>query len=233
MSIVEKQPNRPLALYLFAASLLTKEELIILKQKQQQTVLKTELHSLAVEQGYVKQATVDFFLKHLYQVKRTSTLSFTKSYEIIKSYLTGETNFQNKELIQAPLNGVSLKGIVLDNSNLVQANLSKTNLSNSSLVGANLTLANLTSANLSHVNCTQACFIEANFRKSNLEQANFKAANLQEVDFREANLLKASFAGADLRGAKLEPIYVYDVYYDRQIRFDSNFNPTKAGWKLG
>ena len=231
-SLIEKRPNRPLALYLFAAALLNREQLLVLKQQQQQANFKTELHSLAVKQGYVKRETVNFFLKHLYEVKQASGLSFAKSYEIIRSYLKGETNFQNKELSQAPLNGVSLKDVMLDNSNLVQANLNKTNLSNSSLVRVNLTLANLESANLSHVNFTHACLIEANLRKSNLEQANFQVANLQEADLREANLLYASFAGADLRGAKLESIYSYNVYYDCQTRFDPNFDPVKASWKL-
>ena len=229
--LVEKQPNRPLALYLLAAALLNRQQLLILKQRQQKANSKTELHFLAVEQGYIKQETVDFFLKHLYQVKPAG-LSFAESYEIIKSYHQGETDFQNKQLIQVPLNGVSLKGIVLNNSNLVQANLSQTNLSNSSFVGANLSLANLRSANLSHANFTKACFIEANLRQSNLEQANFKLANLQETDLREANLLNTSFAGADLRGAKLKPVSGYKVYYDPQTRFDPNFNPIKAGWKL-
>ena len=231
-SIIQKRPNRPLALYLFAAALLNREQLLILKQQQQQANFKTELHSLAVKQGYIKRETVNFFLKHLYEVKQTSGLSFAKSYEIIKSYLKGETNFQNKELSQAPLNRVSLKGVVLNNSNLVQANLNKTNLYSSSLIRVNLTLANLESANLSHVNFTQACLIEANLRKSNLERANFHTVNLQEADLREANLLDASFAGADLRGAKLESVYAYNVYYDRQTRFDPNFDPIKAGWKL-
>lgn len=230
-NLIQQQPTRPLALYLFAAALLDKEQLLILKQKQRQANGNIKLHYLAVEQGYVKQITVDFFLKYLFNIRQDSVLSFAKPYEIIKNYLNGETNFQNIELSQAPLSGVSLKQIILDDSNLKQANLNNSNLSHSSLIRVNLSLANLESANLSHTNFKDACLIEANLRQGNLEHANFQAANLQEADLRGANLDNAIFAGADLRGAKLESTYAYDVYYDNQTCFNANFEPVKAGWR--
>ncbi len=227
--IIQKEQKRPLAFYLYAAGLLDKQQLLSLKQKQTNSEMR--LHSLAVEQGYVQQVTVNFFLKHLLNLKNTHNVSFTSVYELIKSYINGETNFQGLELSQVPLNGVRLKKVKLDGSILKQANLNRSNLTYSSLIGVNLTLADLEFANLCHVNFQQACLIEANLRKSNLEQANFHAANLQEADLREANLRHASFAAADLRGAKLAPASSYDIYYDDKTVFDANFNPTTAGWK--
>ena len=232
LSFLQKKQRRPLAFYLFAAGLLAQEQLLILKQRQKQKNSETRLHSLAVKQGYIKQVTINFFLKYLYNLYSLQNLSFTSLYELIKSYINGESNFQRLELSQVPLNGVKLKKILLDNSILIQANLNNSNLSSSSLIEVDLTLADLEFANLSHVNFKQACLIEANLQRSNLEKANFQAANLQEADLRGANLLNASFAAADLRGAKLSPAYSYDVYYDKQTVFDTNFNPIKAGWKL-
>ncbi|ELS05009.1 putative low-complexity protein [Xenococcus sp. PCC 7305] len=234
LNLIQKQERRPLAFYLYAAGLLDKKQLSVLKQKQKHKKINSEtrLHFLAIEQGYVKQVTVNFFLKHLFDISDTQNLSFTKPYELIKNYINGETNFQGLELNQIPLNGVKLKKVILDNSNLKKVNLNNSNLSSSSLVGANLTFADLELANLSQVNFTNACLIEANLRESNLEQANFETANLQEADLRGANLLNASFASADLRGSKLTPNYSYEVYYDKKTIFDTNFNPIKAGWKL-
>ena len=231
-SFLGKTKKRPLAFYLLAAGLLDQEQLAILKQKQKQSNSETRLHALAIEQGYIKQATVNFFLKYLYNLYRFQNLSFPSLYQMIKNYIDGEIDFRGLELCQVPLNGVKLKKIILDQSTLIQANLNSSNLSCSSLIKVDLTLADLELANLSYVNFQQACLIEANLRRSNLEQANFRGANLQEADLRGANLFKAYFVAADLRGARFSPVYSYDVYYDQQTIFDANFNPIKAGWKL-
>ena len=231
-SFLRTAQRRPLAFYLFAAGLLEQEQLAILRQKQKEINSETRLHPLAIEQGYIEQVTVNFFLKYLYNLDQFQNLSFTSLYELIKNYINGEINFQGLELCQVPLNGVKLKKIRLDNSKLIHANLNNSDLGGSSLITVDLTLADLELANLSEVNFQQACLIEANLRRSNLVQANFQAANLQEADLRGANLRHASFAAADLRGAKLSPAYSYDVYYDRQTVFDASFNPIKAGWKL-
>lgn len=230
--LLGKQPTRPLAFYLFAAGLLDKQQLLVLKQQQTQTKSESRLHSLAVEQGIVKQVTVDFFLRHLFDLGHSSHLSFTKPYSIIKNYINGETNFEELELSQILLNGVSLKGVSLNKSNLRQANLHNSNLSDASLVRANLALADLERAIFTHVNFQRACLIEANLRRSNLERADFQSANLEGADLRGANLLHTFFGAADLRGAKLEAAYSYDVYYDKRTSFDASFNPQTAGWKL-
>ncbi len=232
LTILQKPQKRPLAFYLFLAGLLNQEQLLILKQKQKQTNCETRLHSLAIEEGYIKQETVNFFLRNLFNLHNIQKPSFTNPYELIKKYINGEVNFQGLELSQVSLNGVKLKKVILDNSSLKQANLNNSNLSYSSLIKVNLTLADLELSNLSHVNLRQACLIEANLRKTKLEHANFQAANLQEADLRGADLHHASFAAADLRGAKLSPAYSYDVYYDQHTIFDANFNPMKAGWKV-
>ena len=232
LSFLRITQRRPLAFYLFAAGLLAREQLFILKQKQKQINSENRLHTLAVEQGYIKPVTVNFFLKYLYNLERFQNSSVTNLYEVIKNYINGEIDFQGLELSQVSLNGVKLNKIILDHSILIQASFNNSNLSNSSLIEVNLTLAELESANLSYVNFKQACLIEANLRRSDLEQAYFKGANLQEADLRGANLRNASFAGADLRGAKLSPAYPYDVYYDQQTIFDVNFNPIKANWKF-
>ena len=231
-SLLDKTERRPLAFYLFLAGLIDKEQLAILKQKQKLTNSDSRLHSLAVEQDYVKQVTVDFFLKYLFDLCNGKNLSFNRIYELIKNYINGETNFQKLELSQAPLNGARLKKVILDHSILRQANLNNSNLSYSSLIEVNLTLADLELANLSHINFQRACLIEANLRRSNLEQANFQGANLQEADLRGANLLNASFSAADLRGTKLSPAYSYNIYYDKKTIFDASFNPKNAGWTL-
>ncbi|MDJ0903408.1 MAG: pentapeptide repeat-containing protein [Xenococcus sp. MO_188.B8] len=231
-TIIQQPPKRPLAFYLLAAGLLTQEQLIILKNIQKQKNFKTRLHSLAVEQGYIKQETVNFFLRYLYNLHNIQKLSFTNLYELIKKHINGNVNFQELELSQVSLNGVRLTRVILDDSKLRQANLNNSNLSHSSLIEVDLTLADLELANLSHVNLKQAILIDVNLQNSNLEQANFQAANLQEADLRGANLRNASFAAADLRGAKFTPAYSYDVYYDNKTIFDASFNPTKVGWKL-
>ena len=230
--LLRKSATRPLSLYLYAAGLLDRQQLLVLKQQQTQTKSESRLHSLAVEQGYLKQVTVDFFLRHLFDICHSPHFSFTKPYSIIKNYINGETNFEELELSQILLNGVSLKGVRLNKSNLKQANLHNSNLSDASLVRANLALADLERAIFIHANFQRAYLIEANLRRSILEEADFQRANLAGADLREANLFHASFCAADLRGAKLEVAYSYDVYYDNQTYFDASFNPQTAGWKL-
>lgn len=231
-NLIQKKQKRPIAFYLFAAGIIDKNQLLILKQKQKQNNFENRLHSIAVELGYVRQETVDFFLEYLFNISPKKKKSFAKPYEIIKNYINGESDFRGLELSQTPLSGISLKKVKLDNCNFKRANLNNCNFSHSSLIKANLAFADLKLANLSHVNFKQACLVESDLRKSNLEKANFKAANLQESDLRGSNLKNTSFVGADIRGAKLDSAYSYNVYYDGTTRFDNNFNPQLIGWKL-
>lgn len=229
--LLQKRRRRPLTFYLYAAGLLDKEQLIILKHKQIETNTKIRLHDIALSLGYIRQETVDFFLKYLFEIDNSQNLSFSDSYQIIKKYSDGERDFQELGLNQAPLNKVNLKQIILNNSILKKANLNNSNLSYSSLVQVDLTLAELERANLSHTNFKKACLIEANLRKSNLQSAKFQSANLQSADLRGANLKQASFIAADLRGTKLDSVYMYDIFYNSNTRFDPHFNPIEAGWQ--
>ena len=231
--ILQKPKQRPVLFYLFLAGLISQEELRILKYKQKQIKSKTQLHILAIEEGYVKEETVNFFLKYIFNFHDfQQELSFTNVYKLLEDYSNGEMIFQGLELSWMSLNSLDLKHIILDSSMLKQAELKRTDLSYSSLIKVNLTLADLELANLSHVDFKQACLIEANLQNSNLQQASFQKANLQEADLRKANLYYTSFVAADLRGAKLLPGKFYGVYYSQETIFDNSFDPIEAGWKL-
>ncbi len=74
---LRKSARRPIAFYLFAAGLLDQKQLAFLKQQQRQTISETRLHCLALEQGYIKQVTINFFLKYLYKLYRFQNSSLT------------------------------------------------------------------------------------------------------------------------------------------------------------
>ena len=228
--LVKKTTKKPLAYYFKEAGLLTTDQINNLIKLQKRKEKKVRFHRLAVEQGYLKQLTVDFFLAAIFNVYDPRNCSFADIYQILKRYNQGETNFPKVELKKAPLMGVSLKEVCLDGSNLREANLQGCNLSSSSLIQVNFALANLIKAVLSDVNLERACLSKANLKEAYLDKANLSGANLQGANLELAYLFQASFAGADLRGTQLSSEYNYDVYYDRQTRFDNKFDPIKAGW---
>ncbi|VEP14766.1 conserved hypothetical protein [Hyella patelloides LEGE 07179] len=230
--IVAKQKKKPLAYYFKEAGLLTDEQVNSIIKLQKRKEKKIRFHRLAVEQGYIKQLTVDFFLSNLFNIYNPSHCSFGDIYQILKSYNEGKTNFQKVELKNAPLMGISLKGVKLDGSNLREANMKGSNLTNSSLIQVNLALATMIKAVLTNVNLERACLTKANLQEAYLDKANFTSANLQGANLQESYLFQAYFGGADLRGAQLPSEYTYDVYYDSQTRFDGNFDPKKAGWQI-
>ena len=229
--LIKEPKKKSLAYYFQEAGLLTNEQIKNIIKLQKIKKQKVRFHRLAVEQGYLKQLTVDFFLSHLFNIYNTHNCSFADLYEILKNYNKGQKNFQKVELKKAPLIGISLKEVQLDGSNLKEANLQGSNLSGSSLIQVNLALTNLIKAVLSNVNLERACLIEANLQEAYLDRVNFCGANLQRANLKEAYLFQASFAAADLRGAQLPLEYAYDVYYDSKTRFN-NFDPIKAGWKI-
>ena len=229
--LIKEPQKEPLAYYFKEAGLLTNEQIKNIIKLQKIKKQKVRFHRLAVEQGYLKQLTVDFFLAHLFNIYNTHNCSFANLYEILKNYNKGQKNFQKVELKKAPLIGISLKEVQLDGSNLKEANLQGSNLSGSSLIQVNLALTNLIKAVMSNVNLERACLIGANLQEAYLDRVNFYGANLQRANLKEAYLFQASFAAADLRGAQLPLEYTYDVYYDSKTRFN-NFDPIKAGWKI-
>ena len=229
--LLQEKQKKPLIYYFRSAGLLSEQQIAVLIREQKQQLKPKRFHRLAVEEGYIKQITVDFFLANIFKIYNTNVFSFAKPYEILSRYNRGETNFRRTELSKAPLMGVSLKGIQLDGSNLREANLNSSNLSESSLIQADLALVDLVKAVLTGVNFERANLYQANLKEAHLKEANFSKANLQKADLTEAHLFNAVFAGADLREAKLPTEYTYTVYYDAQTLFDEQFKPDEAGWK--
>ena len=230
-TLVNQKQKKPLVYYFRASGLLDEEQIAKLIREQKQQVKPKRFHRLAVEQGYLKQITVDFFMANIFNIYNTNVFSFAKPYEILSRYNKGETNFRRTELSKAPLMGVSLKGIQLDGSNLREANLNSCNLSESSLIQSNLALVELGKAILTGVNFERANLYQANLREAHLKEANFTKANLQGADLTNAHLFNAIFSGADLRETKLPTEYPYEVYYDSKTTFDREFEPQQAGWK--
>ena len=227
---IAEPEKQPLVYYFQQASLLDIGQVEAIARLQKLKHKKTRFHRLAVQQGYLKQSTVDFFLAYLFNIYNPKTISVAKPYEVLKRYSKGEKDFRKVDLSQAPLMSVSLKEVVLDGSNFKKADLSKANLSYSSLRQTNLKLVNFTKAILTEVNFSKSCLTQAIFVEAHLEKANFQSAILHEVNFQSAYLAQTNFAGADLTKAKLPLDYPYDVYYDRHTTFDHDFNPELVGW---
>jgi hypothetical protein len=230
LQLLKTEEKKPLAYYFQEAGLLKKEQVDAIARLQELKHKKVRFHRLAVEQGYLKKTTVDFFLAHLFNIYDPKSISITKPYEVLRRYADGEKDFQKINFSKAPLMNVSLKAVNLNGSNLRKADLSKANLSHSSLIKVNLKQANLTKAILTEVNFTQSCLIQANLQEAHLEKANFQSAILHEANFQSAYLAQVSFAGADLTKAKLPLDYPYEVYYDQDTCFDHDFDPKIVGW---
>ena len=227
---LREEEKKPLAHYFQEAGLLDIEQINAILKLQKLKQRKVRFHRLAVEQGYIKQITVDFFVAHLFNAGNSRSL--TQVYKMLERYANDERDFQGIELGRAALMSASLKDVKLDGSNLRQADLSRANLSHSSLVQVNLTKANLTKAIVTGVNFTRSILTGANLRDARLEKANFQSAILHEVDFRGAYLAGANFAGANLKKTILPLHYSYEVYYDDHTYFDHDFDPKFMGWKI-
>lgn len=230
--LLSKPNKQPLVYYFKKAALLNQEQIKAILRLQKLKHQKVRFHHLAVEQGYIKQKTVDFFLADLFKIHDPKSISIAKPYEVLKDYSRGVKEFAGIDLQKAPMMSVSLRGVVLDGSNLSNIDLSKANLSHSSMIRVNLTQANLTQAILSEANLTNSFMSKSNLQEAHLEKTNFTGANLQGVDFQSSNLSQANFSGADLTKARLPLNYPYDVYYDLNTIFDHDFNPKLRGWKL-
>lgn len=230
-SLVSEKERKPLVYYFQQAYLLDKEQIAAIIRLQKLKHQKVRFHHLAVEQGYLKQKTVDFLLAHLFNIYDPKSISIAKPYEVLKQYSQGIKNFSGIDLRKAPMMAVSLRGIVLDGSNLSNIDLSRANLSHSSLIRVNLNLANLNQAILTEVNLTNSFLTQANLYEAHLEKVNFSSAILHGVNFQSSHLAQANFSGADLTKAKLPLDYPYEVYYDQHTIFDHDFDPEVRGWK--
>ncbi|MDJ0532002.1 MAG: pentapeptide repeat-containing protein [Xenococcaceae cyanobacterium MO_207.B15] len=230
-NLLHQPQKKPLVYYFSEAGLLSKTQIQRILKLQKQREPKIRFHNLAVELGYLKQFTVDFFLANLFNIYNPNSRSFAKPYSLIKDYTQGMTNFKRTDLAKATLMGVSLKKIVLDGSNLKEADLTMANFSGSSFVQVELNSANLTKAILTEVNFERAFLMKTNLQQAHLKKANFQSANLQGANLQKAYLSQASFAGANLTQAKLPIEYPYTVYYDKHTCFDPDFNPKQMGWQ--
>lgn len=230
-SLLEDTKRKPLVYYFQQADLLDAEQIsaIVCLQKLKQK--KVRFHHLVVEQGYIQDKTVNFFLAYLFNIHDPKSILIANPYQVLRTYAQGIRNFSGIDLRKTPMTGVSLREIILNGSNLSKIDLSKANLSHSSLIRVNLNLANLNQAILTQVNLTSSFLTKANFQEAHLEKANFTSAILHSVNFQEAHLAKANFSRADLTKARLPLDYPYDVYYDRHTIFDYDFNPQSRGWK--
>jgi len=231
-AMLAERSRKPLPYYFKESGLLEISQINEILKIQKKSVEKMRFHRIAVDQGYLQQTTVDFFLAHMFNVYDPKTTVSIPPHELVRSYAKGEKDFSNTDLRSASLKGVSLIGVTLNGSNLRQANFIKANLNRSSLIRVNLNQANLTQAILTETNFSRSFLKQANLESAHLEQANFSSAVLESANLQSAYLAKADFSGADLRGAKLSLNYPYEVYYDRSTVFDSDFTPTLAGWKI-
>ncbi|ELS03067.1 putative low-complexity protein [Xenococcus sp. PCC 7305] len=234
VKLLAEEQKQPLVYYFKESGLLEEAQIsALLKEQQKQQKIqgrKIRFHHLAVERGVLKRITVDYFLASLFNIYSSGVFSFTKPYEVLRSYTNGETDFRRTKLSSAPLMGISLKKVLLDESNLKGANMTSCNLSYSSMIEVNLALANLNKAVLTEVNLKGACLNQANLREAHLEKVNFRRASLQNADLSGAYLLNTCFAAADLQGAQLPSECPYEIYYDSHTRFDDDFDPVSSGW---
>ena len=226
---IEKQP---LAYYFQEAGLLDKYQIEIILQQQKHSQEKIRFHRLAVQKGWLSQQTVNFFISHLIASQKSSPLTVTTPYQLLKNYINGKKDFQRADLRKIQLNHVTLKEVNLNSSNLVKAQLKQANLNYSTLKEANLSNANLEKALLKEVNFESACLNEVNLTDAHLEGSNFTGADLRGADLRDAYSVNVAFQGANLKQAKLDGANFHGATYDSQTSFDPTFDPVQAGMEL-
>ena len=181
--LIAEEDKKPLAYYLQEAKLLDQNQVDTILKLKKANAKKVRFHRLAVEQGYLKQATVDFFLTHIFKISNSKSISAIKSYEVLKSYIDGNRNFQQTDLSKVSLTGINLKEANLNGSNLRKADLRKTNLTGSSLVKTNLRRANLQSAHLALVNFAGADLTEAKLPSDYPYEVYYDQDTIFDADF--------------------------------------------------
>ena len=181
--LIARETKKPLAYYLQEAKLLDQNQVDAILKLKKANAKKVRFHRLAVEQGYLKQATVDFFLTYIFKINNSKSISAIKSYEVLKSYIDGNRNFQQTDLSKVSLTGINLKEANLDGANLRKADLRKTNLTGSSLVKTNLRRANLQFAHLALVNFAGANLIEAKLSSNYPYEVYYDKDTIFDADF--------------------------------------------------
>lgn len=121
-------------------------------------------------------------------------IGVTDTVELLSRFASGGRNFQNVNLQNAQLAGISLQ-----DANLIGANLRNANLQNAQLDGVKLIVANLRDANLENASLRGAKLIGADLTNANLIDADLTNADLSDADLDNVNLL----------GAKLDNTYLH------------------------
>ena len=247
--LLQEKQKRPLVYYLRRAALLNDKQINFLMELRKSNEQNVKFHQLAIKHGLLKKQTVDFFVRNLLASQKltkssdsivdsnisnvdSNIFSVAKPYQILQSYIRGETNFQRSELKKIKLNHVTLQGVNFDSSNLIGAEFKQADLSNSSLRLTNLTGANLKQAVLKEVDFECACLSQVNLTDADLEGSNFRKAILREADLRDGYLVNVCFEGADLRKSKLQGANLQGASYDSETVFDPEFDPLKIGMEL-
>ncbi len=91
-SLLSQKQRKPLVYYFQRSCLLDTEEITAIIRLQKLKHEKVRFHHLAVEQGYLKQSTVDFLLARLFNIYDPKSISITKPYEVLKQYSQGISN---------------------------------------------------------------------------------------------------------------------------------------------
>ncbi|MGF1488453.1 MAG: pentapeptide repeat-containing protein [Prochloraceae cyanobacterium] len=233
---LKQKIKKPLGYYLTESGLLTENDVNEIVQEQNKPNNSLRFGEIAIQKGFLKQKTVDFFIKNLFvngaKITKTTTVFNEIDCDIIKKYLRGITDFEGSKLSQMKLKGVSLKGVNLKKSEIIAADLREINLAKAILNEANLSKSNLEQAYLRKTQFRYACLQGANLKEADLKEADFSEANLTAANLENAYMIKANLKGANLTRAFLQGAFLYGSYYDKNTVFCEDFDPVKAGMIL-
>ncbi|AFW94608.1 pentapeptide repeat-containing protein [Dolichospermum sp. UHCC 0352] len=132
-----------------------------------------------------------------------SIIKNMNEYELIKSYASGNRDFNNAKLRRANLIKAKLRDANLMNANLRCANLIEADMTNTNCIFANLSFAKLNHAKLHGSVLIQSNLFSAKLNYADLSQANLVAANLDSAHLNHANLNNTNLTNAHLSGTNL------------------------------
>lgn len=155
----------------------------------------------------------------------------SKAQEILEQYQAGKRNFQNLALRRSDLHGLTLAGADFSGTDFSEANLRSADLQGCDFKGAYFNDADLSGANLKKANLGEASLIKTYLLKTNLQEAQLDNALCTGAFLTRANLQESCLNGTLLTGADLTGANLTNAKYNKQTRFDTNFNLEKAGLK--
>ena len=226
-SLLSEIDKKPLVSYFQQADLLNNKQIKALIRLQKLKRQKVRFHHLAVEQGYLKQKTVDFFLAYLFKIHDAKSISATKTYELLIPTCVQRRNFEESPPIrifyssstfgsnhphgrklrfrtQVGIKNYSQGIKDFSGSDLRKAEIISVSLKDIVLDGSNLSRVDLSQANLSHSSLIGANLNLANLTKAILTEVNFTNSCLTQANLREAHLEKANFSSAILHGVDFQ-----------------------------